>query len=130
MSAILERTGIALPEGPQTLKERQPKPGQPSTRRRSKPRHQSLARVAFAYCAKVAVVSFVFVCISAGVCQYLFEQARHAGIAANARALTAEGALAGLRRDVDRLQSAERIQTWAALNGFTASYLASNEKAE
>ena len=130
MSAILERTGIVLPEGPQTLHERRQGSSGPKTRRRAKPKSQPLAKVAFIYAAKVAILSFVLVCVSSGVCQYLFEQARHAGIGANTRAIAAENSLAGLRRDVDRLQSAQRIETWAALNGFTASYLASNEKAE
>ena len=129
MSAVIEKTGIVLPEGPQTtLRERQRL--RPKTRRRTKPKTESIFRTVLVYGVKLAVVSFVFICVSSGVSQYLFEQARHAGIGANARALTAEGALSGLRRDVDRLQSADRIQTWAALNGFTASYLASNEKAE
>lgn len=130
MSAVIEKTEIVLPEAPQTLREQQRRPNGPSTRRRTKPKTESLVGIALAYCVKLGIVSFVFVCVSSGVSQYLFEQARHAGIGANARAHTAESALTGLRRDVDRLQSADRIQTWAALNGFTASYLASNEKAQ
>src|SRR5688572_24623705 len=130
MSAVIERTGIVLPEGPQTLRERTTGTSRPGTRRRTRAKQQPLARVAVAYGVNVAIVSFVFVCISSAVSQYLFEQARQAGIAANARAKTAEDALTGLRRDVDRLQRADRIQTWASLNGFTASYLASNEKAQ
>ena len=129
MSAVIEKTGIVLPEGPQTLREPSVR-RTPGTRRRAKAKPQPLARVLCAFGLKVGISSFVLVCLSSGVSQYLFEQARHAGIAANARAQTAENALTGLRRDIDRLQSAQRIETWAALNGFSASYLALNEKAK
>jgi hypothetical protein len=128
MSAVTERIGIALPEErqapqrPTTKPRRQPK-------RRVEPRTAPLAATV-GYLGRAALLSLLFVWVSAGVSQYLFEQARHSGISANSRAQAAERALTGLRRDVDRLQSTDRMATWAALNGFTASYLALNEKSQ
>jgi hypothetical protein len=128
MSAVTERIGIALPE------ERQA-PQRPSTTPKRQPKRKVERRTAplagaVGYLARLGLLSLVFVWASAGVSQYFFEQARHDGISADARAQSAEGALAGLRRDVDRLQSTNRMATWAALNGFTASYLALNEKSQ
>ena|SRR5687768_3047781 len=128
MSAVLERTGIVLPDE-QTLREPYGKPTRSKQRTKSERRSSPLA-IAVGFSIRVALASFILTCVSAGVCQYLFEQARHAGNSANARAQAAEGALTGMRRDVDRLQSAERIETWAALNGFIPSYIALNEKPE
>ena len=128
MSIVIEKTGIVLPEGPQSLRDPSVETRPRKRTRRKVESRTSPLLAAIAYSTRVAILSFVLVCVSSAVCQYLFEQARHAGNSANARAQTAESALAGLRRDVDRLQSAERLQTWASLNGFTASYLASNEK--
>lgn len=126
MSAILERTGIVLPE---RLPVSEPATG-PGARSQSRTRtqHRVSPLAAVGFSIRLALASVVFVCVSSGVCQYLFEQARHMGNAATARAQVAENSLAGLRSDVDRLQSADRMQTWAALNGFASSYLASNEK--
>ena len=131
MSALLERTRILLPERPAPVREPEAEPQRPQSRPRTRPqRRVSTWEIAVGFSIRVALASFVLFCISSGVCQYLFEQARHAGNTAAARAQVAENSLAGLRRTVDKLQSADRVETWAALNGFVPSYIASDEKAE
>jgi hypothetical protein len=132
MSAILEpRTRIVLPERPLPALEPVTQPARPRTQPRVRPqRRESTLAIVVGFSIRLALTSFVLFCVSSGVCQYLFEQARIAGNTASGRAQIAENSLAGLRREVDRLQSADRVETWAALNGFATSYLASDEKAE
>ncbi|MDQ2986340.1 MAG: hypothetical protein M3R13_06410 [Armatimonadota bacterium] len=130
MSAILEpRSRIALRE--RTLPDFDPvvDSPQPRTKQRTRPR-QRVSRLALAarFTTNLALISFVSFGVSAGVCQYMFEEARRDANTATTRAQKAQTDLAGLRRVVDRLQSAERVQTWAALNGFVPSYLASDER--
>ena len=131
MSALLERTRILLPESPAPAREPVAEPKAPTARPRTRPqRRVSAWQTAVGFSIRLALSSFVLFCISSGVSQYLFEQARHAGNTAAARAQTAENSVTGLRRSVDNLQSADRVETWAALNGFVPSYMASDEKAE
>lgn len=59
--------------------------------------------------------------------QLLIEECRRAAIRSNARAERAEIATAALRRDLDELQSASRVEQWAALNGYESSFVVSNE---
>lgn len=130
MSAILEpRSRIALRE--RTLPDFDPVvvSPQPRPKRRTMPRRRvSRLALVVGFTSKLALISFVTVGVSAGVCQYMFEAARRDANTATARAQKAEAELTGLRREVDRLQSAVRVQTWAALNGFVPSYLASDER--
>lgn len=128
MSALLEpRTRIALRErslpGFDTAVERP----QARPKRRTKPQKRvSRLAVVVGFSTKLALTSLIAYGVSVATCQYMFEQARRDAIGATARAEQASAELAGLRREIDHLQSAERIQTWASLNGLTPSYLASN----
>lgn len=128
MSAILEpRNRVALRErslpGFDTAIERP----QARPKRRAKPQKRvSRLAVVVGFSTKLALTSLIAYGVSVATCQYMFEQARRDAISARARAEQATAELAGLRREIDHLQSAERIQTWASLNGLTPSYLAAN----
>lgn len=128
MSVILEpRNPVALRE--RTAPRREPAVAplpQRKPRTRVKKRGSRLAAAA-AFIAKLGVATAVMYGGSLAVCQFAYEQARHAGNQAVAGARAAEGQMVSLRREVDLLQAAGRIETWAALNGFEPSYQAANE---
>jgi len=128
MSAILEpRNRIALRE--RSLPDFDTAVAQPRTRpqRRTKSRRRASGlAIVVGFSTKLALTSLIAYGVSVATCQYMFEQARRDAISAKARAEQATAELAGLRREIDHLQSAERIQTWASLNGLTPSYLAAN----
>ena len=132
MSAILEpRSRIALRERTLPDFDTVLAPPQSRPQKRTKPR-QRVSRLALAarFAVKLALYSTLATVVATAVCQFLFESARREANVASSRATQARSELSGLRRQIDSLQSAERIETWAALNGFVPSYLAADERPE
>jgi len=131
MSALLEpRNRVVLRErslpGFDTAVE-QP---QARPKRRARPQKRATRlEVIVGFCTKLALTSLITYGVSAATCQYMLEEARRDAIKATGQAEQATAELADLRREIDHLQSAERIQTWAALNGLIPSYLAENGSA-
>jgi hypothetical protein len=70
---------------------------------------------------------FVLHFIGGFTAQLGIEQARRSAIAADRRAVKAEKEATGIRLQLERLAGTERVESWAALNGFHPSYLAVNE---
>jgi hypothetical protein len=132
MSAILEpQSRIALRERTLPDFDTALAPPQSRPQKRTKPRPR-VSRLALAarLAAKLALYSTLSTFVLSGACQYLFESARREANVATSRATKARSELSGLRRQIDSLQSAERIETWAALNGFVPSYLAADAHPE
>jgi cell division protein FtsL len=132
MSAILEpRSRIALRERTLPDFDTALAPPQSRPQKRTKPR-QRVSRLALALrvAVKLALYSTLATVVATAACQFLFESARREANGASSRATRARSELSGLRRQIDSLQSAERIETWAALNGFVPSYLAADERPE
>lgn len=91
-------------------------------------RSSSISYVGIAsFIGGVALLTFVFTQIFnlAGMLQV--EKFRVAARASENRAAAATSGARELRAKVEHLRGSEKIQTWAALNGFKPSYAVSNE---
>lgn len=97
----------------------------PGARARVKARREA-TRAAVIRFSLMTSVTMTLMHMCAGFAgQLLIEEARRSTIRLNARALSAEADAAVLRQQLGALQSAEKIESWASLNGFVSSYLVS-----
>jgi len=76
----------------------------------------------------VSIATLVLNLVAGFVGQLLIEETRRSAIRAEGRASRAELETTELRQALDELQSSERIERWASLNGMQSSYLVSNEE--
>ena len=68
-------------------------------------------------------MSMIFGAVAGFGGQLLVEETRRASIKLDQRAVQAEADNSLLREQLGEMQSVEKVDSWASLNGFVSSYL-------